>query len=559
MSHEPSRGILVRMQGGEPFAVPFGTPVRELCGRVRPPDGLAWLGALVNNEVVTLSYPIEIDSDVTLLTMCDGRGWRIYRNSVAFLLAMAVRELHPGARFAVEHSLGHGFYCSFADGGAGLADGALAHIRDRMRDLAARNLPIERRKIAFAEALKRFEEAGQQDKYDLLRFRNPPKVVVYDCAGFTDLAHGVLADRTGALGHFDLIPHAPGFVLQFPERDRAPAIAPFDPQPFLFRIFAEHKEWGRILGLRTVGDLNRLVAERQADEIVRIAEALHEKTIARLADRLLERQPGARWIFIAGPSSSGKTTFAKRLSVQLRVNGLRPVAISVDDYFVDRDRTPRDEAGELDFEHLETVDLALFNEHLARLDAGEEVELPSFNFAEGRREFRGRTLRIGADQMVIVEGIHCLNPKLGEGLPAAHGFRIYVSALTQLNLDDHNRIATTDNRLLRRLVRDHQFRGHNALKTLGMWPSVRRGEKRWIFPYQNEAEAAFNSALDYELAVLKPLAEPLLKEVKPYHAQYAEARRLMMFLDSFLTLPYGHVPPTSILREFIGRSSFRYV
>jgi uridine kinase len=559
MSLEPPRAISIRLQGGEPFELPAGTPVRALCARHPAPDGLAWLGALVNNEVVTLSYPLEIDSDVTLLTMCDGRGWRIYRSSVAFLLAKAVRELHPGARFAVEHSLGYGFYCTFAaDGGGRLPDGALERVRDRMREMVAHDLPIERRKIAFAEALRRFEAAGQHDKYDLLRFRNPPKVVVYDCGGFTDLAHVVLADRTGALGHFDLIPHPPGFVLQFPDRAQAPALAPFDPQPFLFRIFAEHKEWGRILGLRTVGDLNRLIAERQADDIVRIAEALHEKTIARLADRILERQPGVRWIFIAGPSSSGKTTLAKRLAVQLRVNGLRPVAISVDDYFVDRDRTPRDEAGELDFEHVETVDLALFNEHLGRLDAGDEVELPSFNFAEGRREFHGRTMRIGPDQLVIVEGIHCLNPRLGSAVPAPHIFRLYVSALTQLNLDEHNRIATTDNRLLRRLVRDHQFRGHNALKTLGMWPSVRRGEKRWIFPFQNEAEAAFNSALDYELAVLKLLAEPLLKEVKPYHAQYAEARRLMTFLDSFLSLPYGHVPPTSILREFIGRSSFRY-
>lgn len=558
MNERTARSIPIRLQGGEPFEMPAGTTVRELCARNPPPDGLSWLGALVNNEVVTLSYPLEVESDVTLLTMCDSHGWRIYRNSVSFLLAKAVRELHPGVRFAVEHSLGSGFYCSLAVNGGSPSDATLAQIRDRMRDLVARNLPIERGKIAFAEALKRFEEAGQNDKFDLLRFRNPPKVIVYDCAGFADLAHGVLADRTGAVGHFDLISHPPGFVLQFPERALAPALAPFDPQPYLFRIFAQHKEWGRILGLRTVGDLNRLVAERQADEIVRIAEALHEKTIARLADRILERQPGARWVFIAGPSSSGKTTFAKRLAVQLRVNGMRPVAISVDNYFVERERTPRDEAGELDFEHVEAVDLDLFNEHLARLDGGDEVELPSFNFTEGRREFRGQTLKIEPDQLVLVEGIHCLNPRLGSALPAAHRFRLYVSALTQLNLDEHNRIATTDNRLLRRLVRDHQFRGHNALRTLGMWPSVRRGEKRWIFPFQKEADAAFNSALDYELAVLKPLAEPLLKEVKPYHTQYAEARRLMAFLDSFLTLPYGHVPPTSILREFIGRSSFRY-
>ncbi len=560
MMSTPSASLFVsvRLQGGEPFDVPVGTPVGELCARLRPPDDLDWLGALVNNEVVTLSYPLEVDSDVTLLTMRDRFGWRIYRNSVAFLLAKAVRELFPGARFAVEHSLGPGFYCSFnLNGGPPSAD-VIARLRNRMRELAAMNRPIERRKIAFAEALRRFDAAGQQDKADLLRFRNPPKVVVYDCDGFTDLAHGVLASRTGALRHFDLIPHPPGFVLLFPDRDNPPALPPFEPQPELFRIFSEHKEWGRILGLRTVGDLNRLIADRQADEIVRIAEALHEKTIARLADRIAERRPIPRWVLIAGPSSSGKTTFAKRLAIQLRVNGLRPVAISLDNYFRNRDQTPLDEAGQPDFEHIDALDLDLFNEHTARLEAGETIEMPIFNFKSGHREPEGRPLRLAPGEIALLEGIHCLNPRIGAAIPPEHVFRLYVSALTQLNLDENNRIATTDNRLLRRIVRDHQFRGHPALRTLDLWPSVRRGEKRWIFPYQNQAEAAFNSALDYELAVLKPLVEPLLNEIKPYHPQYAEARRLSAFLASFLPLPFGPVPPTSILREFIGRSAFQY-
>ncbi len=554
----PDHNVLVRLQGGAPFAVPVGIRVGELCRTLAPPDGLAWLGALVNNEVVTLSYPIEVDSDVTLLTIADRHGWRIYRNSVAFLLAKAVRELFPEARFAVEHSLGSGFYCSLTAPGGGMPPNAIEQLRRRLRELVDADLPIERRKISFSEALRRFREAGQQDKYDLLRFRNPPKVVIYDCNGFTDLAHGVLADRTGALRHVDLIAHPPGFVLLFPDRDAPPRLAPFDPQPYLFRIFTEHKEWGRILGLRTVGDLNRIIADRQADEIIRIAEALHEKTIARLADRIAERQPRPRWILIAGPSSSGKTTFAKRLAVQLRVNGLRPVAISTDNYFLDRDRTPLDEAGQPDFEHIEALDLPLFNEQMARLDEGHEVVAPLFDFRQGLRLPQGRPLRVEPDQIVLIEGIHCLNPRLGSAIPRDRVFRIYVSALTQLNLDEHNRIATTDNRLLRRLVRDHQFRGHGALRTLDMWPGVRRGEKRWIFPYQNEADAVFNSALDYELAVLKPLAEPLLWEVKPDQPQYAEARRLSAFLESFLALPYGPVPPNSILREFIGRSSFRY-
>ncbi len=557
-SMEPVLQVYVRLDGNEPIQVPVGTPVRELARRIQPPDGLAWLGAVVNNEVVTLSYPLEVDSDVRLLTVRDGFGWRIYRNSVSFLLAKVVRELFPSARFAVEHSLGTGFYCSFQLNGHGATADVVDRIRSRMRELVTLDLPIVRRKIAFKEALDRFESAGQRDKYDLLRFRNPPKIVVYECDGFTDLAHGVLADRTGALQHFDLIPYDTGFVLLFPDREHAPKLSPFDPQPELFRVFAEHKEWGRILGIRTVGDLNRLIADRQADELVRIAEALHEKTIARLADRITERTPSVRWVLISGPSSSGKTTFAKRLAIQLRVNGLRPVAISTDNYFIDRDRTPRDEHGQPDFEHIDAMDVALFNQHLAELDAGHEVEIPIFDFIHGQRAPVGRRLKIEPDQIVLVEGIHCLNPRLATAVPPERVFRLYVSALTQLNLDDHNRIATTDNRLLRRIVRDHQFRGHPALRTLDMWPSVRRGEKRWIFPYQNQAEAVFNSALDYELAVLKPFAEPLLNEVKPWHPQYAEARRLSAFLSSFLSLSYAVVPPNSILREFIGRSTFRY-
>ncbi|MDZ4199956.1 MAG: nucleoside kinase, partial [Kiritimatiellia bacterium] len=362
----------------------------------------------------------------------------------------------------------------------------------------------------------------------------------------------------GAISHFSLLPYPPGFVLQFADRERASEPAPFDPQPHLFQIFKEHKEWGRILGLRTVGDLNRAISEREFFDVVRIAEAFHEKKIAKIADQIADQRESLRWLLIAGPSSSGKTTFSKRLTIQLRVNGLRPRMISVDDYFVDRTRTPRDEKGDPDYEHIETVDLDLFNQHLAALDRGEEVELPSYNFGTGQREFRGNRMKLDPDQLVIVEGIHCLNPRLTESVPVEHKLRIYISALTQLNLDYHNRVATTDNRLLRRMVRDHMFRGNSAAMTLSMWPSVRRGERTWIFPYQKDADIAFNSALDYELAVLKPFAEPLLREIKPDQAEYADARRLMAFLDYFPAAPFTPVPPTSLLREFIGRSGFRY-
>jgi uridine kinase len=551
--------IEVRVAGREPLRVPVGTTVRDLPGSETDAAGLRHLGALVNNDAVTLTYPLEVDCDVELLTIRHPQGWRIYRNSVAFLLAKTVRELHPAAEFAVEHSLGTGFYCRFAlDGRSGATAERCAAIEARMHETARADRPIERRKVAFAQAMTAFEAEGQRDKYDLLRFRNPPKVVVYECEGFTDLAHGVLADRTGALDHFRIIAHPPGFVLQLPDRDRAPEIAPFDPQPQLFRIFQEHKEWGRILGLRTVGDLNRLIADGEIHDLVRIAEAFHEKKIAEIADHIHRHRDRLRWVLIAGPSSSGKTTFVKRLAVQLRVNGLRTAGLSVDNYFVDRARTPRDESGAYDFEHLDAVDLDLLGEHLRALDEGREIELPVFDFGTGARTFRGERLRRDGDQIVLIEGIHALNPRLTAAVPSERKFRVYISALTQLNLDCHNRIATTDNRLLRRLVRDRLFRGHDARRTLEMWPSVRRGEKRWVFPYQGEADVAFNSALDYELAVLKPMAEPLLTEVKPFHAPYAEARRLMEFLGSFLTVSAALVPPNSILREFIGRSSFRY-
>lgn len=552
--------ITVVLEDGQSVECAAQTSVSELIQSVGLSAGeLPFLGALVNNDVVSLTYPLEVDCELIPLTIANPHGWRIYRRSLAFVLARAVDELFPEARFSIEHSLGSGLYCNFdLNGETGITEQQLAAIEERLGELVSRRVPIVRRKISFAEAIGRFEQQKQWDKYNLLRFRNPPKVVVYSCENFTDLAHGPLAPDTGVLTPYRIIPYPPGFVIQFPEREQAPYMAPFERQPHLFEIFREHKEWGRILNVQTVGQLNEIVANGQVSEFIRISEAYHEKKIARLADVIAERRDRMKWICIAGPSSSGKTTFSKRLSVQLRVNGLRPVMISVDDYFVDRSDTPRDGDGQYDFEHIETIDLALLNDHLQRLDQGEEVELPRFSFETGTRVYKGNKLQIAPDQMVIIEGIHALNPRLTEAIPVAHKFKVYISALTQLNLDLNNRIPTTDNRLVRRMVRDHQFRGNSALGTLQMWPSVRRGEKKWIFPFQKEADAAFNSALDYEVAALKTLAEPLLREVKPYHPQYAEARRLLDFLEIFLSIPIDQIPPTSILREFIGKSSFRY-
>jgi uridine kinase len=551
--------ITVTLEDGSQVQCAAGTRVRDVLPQLRSADGLEYIGALVNNDAASLSYPVEVDSHIKPLTRGDANGFQMYHRSLCFVLAKTIKELYPDARFAVQHSLGDGFFCTFeSNGKTGISDEQLQQIDRHMRATIQRDVPIEYRKIAFTEALRRFESEKQLDKFNLLRFRNPPKIATCWCENFSDLAHGPLAASTGALSLFKLIPYPPGFVLQFPEQDNPKKLRKFEPQPALFQIFQEHKEWGRILGVSTVGRLNEIIANKEIGEFIRIAEAFHEKKIAQIADYIFIHGDKLKWALIAGPSSSGKTTFAKRLAVQLRVNGLRPVTISVDNYFVDRDATPRDEKGQPDFENLETVDLQLLNDHLQRLDRGEEVELPSFNFEKGCRESRGEKLRIERDQIVLIEGIHGLNPRLTQSLPAERKIRIYVSALTQLNLDSNNRISTTDNRLVRRLVRDNNFRGNSALTTLQMWPNVRRGEKKWIFPFQNQADIAFNSALDYELAVLKPFVEPLLAEVKPHHPQYAEARRMQAFLSSFLGVSDALVPPTSILREFIGRSSFRY-
>jgi uridine kinase len=343
-----------------------------------------------------------------------------------------------------------------------------------------------------------------------------------------------------------------------PDRMDPTRFPPFDPAHYIYDVFKGHKDWGRIVRVRTVGDLNERIAKKKIDDFIDVNEAYQEKRIALLAEQIVQRRGQVKWILIAGPSSSGKTTFSKRLSLQLKASGMNAKPVSLDNYFVGRAQTPKDENGEPDFEHIETLDLKLVHDQLARLDAGERLELPYFNFNTGAREWRGDMMHIGPDDVVVLEGIHGLNPRLTATIPAEHKFRIYISALTQLNIDSNNRISTTDNRLIRRMVRDNNFRSHGALQTLAMWPKVRRGEKTWIFPYQKEADVAFNSALDYELAVLRPFAEPLLAEIKPSMPQYAEAMRLQQFLSHFLVIPPDRVPPTSVIREFIGQSFFQY-
>lgn len=484
---------------------------------------------------------------------------RVYRNSLAFLLAKNAAELFPKARLTVDHSFGTGFYCGFeTPDKAQLTAAQTRRLEEAMRRDIRRNIPIKRYSLAFSEAVDKFEQTGWRDKADLLRFRNPPAVVIHECGEFSDLAQNPLASTAGILKLFKLRHYPPGLVLQFPDQSDIKRMASFRDQPHLFRIFQEHKQWGRIVGVTNVGKLNELIYRGDIAEFIRMAEAFHEKKIARMADQIAARRDRLKVILIAGPSAAGKTSLAKRLAVQLQVNGIVTSAISLDNYYVNDADTPHDPTGRPDYEHIDAIDVPMFNRHLQELINGREVELPFFNFNTKLREFRGDNLRLAPEQMVIVEGIHGLNPKFTPMISADKKFKIYISALTQLNIDNNNRISTTDNRLMRRMARDYQYRGNSALATLRMWPSVRYGEKKWIFPFQAEADAVFNSALDYELAVLKPMVLPLLMTIKPTDPEYAETRRLQGFLDNFLDAPVKDVPATSILREYIGSSSFKY-
>lgn len=561
MSASEENLLRIALPGGEPLACLPHTPVREVLPSMEDPDtGLPWLAARVNNDVCSLAYPLTVNANVVPVTFRDRHGSRVYRRTLAFLLAKTVRDLFPNATFAVDHSLGSSYYCFFQlNGNAGIRGHELERIEAELKRLVEANLPITRRQISYEEAERTLREQGHRDKLNLLQYRNPPAVTLFECDGFAEAALGVLAPSTGAVPVFRLLPYEPGFVIQFPrwnEEKKKLEIETFERLPHVFEIFQEHKKWGRVIGVNTVGDLNAITAARREKDLIRISETLHEKKLGHIADEIAAHRDRVKWILVAGPSSAGKTTTSKRLMVHLRVNGFRPIRLELDNYFRGREKTPRHPDGSYDFEHLEAIDLELLNEHLVQLDRGETIQLPTFNFREGRPEFLGNTLKLEEDQVVVIEGIHALNPRLTDHLPAAHKFRVFVSALTQLRLDNNNRLSTTDLRLIRRIVRDATTRGHDALGTLRMWPSVRLGEKRWIFPFQQEADVTFNSSLDYELAVLKPFAEPLLHAVKPTEEVYGEARRLQDFLSLVVGASAEHVPPQSLLREFIGGSVY---
>jgi len=549
--------ITVCFPDGESRAFPVGKRVEEIVADEAAFQLRPLVAIRVNNEITSLSYRLDTNCRLDPVALDSRDGAIIYRRSLCYLLTIAARRLFPDRRLIIGHSLGRGYFYRFENSGSPSA-GDIQRLHKLMQEIIAADLPIRRLVISYEEAVAYFEENRQYDTVLLLKTRNDPKIPVYACEEYADLAHGPLVPRTGLLRVFEIKPYPPGFLLRYPPWDKPESMAPFEDNANLFAIYQEYKNWGKILNITGVGSLNKLTNQGEVREFIQIAEALHDKKIARIADKISEQRERIKVVLIAGPSSSGKTTFTKKLGIQLRVLGRNPVMISMDNYFLPREETPRDEDGKLDFEALEAIDIRLLNDHLLRLMDGEEVMIPRFDFHKGERKKEGSPLRLPRRALLVLEGIHGLNDRLTPRIDQALKYKIYVSALTQLNLDDHNRISTTDNRLLRRVVRDHQFRGHSAQDTLTMWQSVQNGEKRNIFPFQDSADSAFNSALDYELAVLKVLAEPLLKTVKPSSDNFHEARRLLRFLANFVPVPPGWVPYYSILREFIGESGFKY-
>jgi uridine kinase len=548
--------IEVSLESGETREYPYGTTVSTIFETgMGSRDENPIIAALVNNTLTSLSYKVEINSEVKAVRLYSHYGNRIYRRSLSFLLAMASREIFPNRHLIIGHSLGDAFYYYY-EGMAQISDEDVSALEQKMREISEQALPITRRVLSYEQTLNYIEKEGLDATLQLLRYRNDPKIPVYTCHNFIDLSYEPLVQNTDLLKIFKLRNYPPGFLLRFPQARTPDHVSEFQDNPILFSIYTEYKAWGKILDLNCTGRLNRLIEQREIQHFIQVAEALHEKKISLIADRIHEKRDRVKVVLIAGPSSSGKTTFTRRLAIQLRVLGFNPVIIGLDDYFLPIELTPLDEFGKPNFEDLHSLNVELLNRHLLSLFEGEEVEVPIFDFVNQRPKEQGTKLRFSNRSILLMEGIHGLNPGLTPNIPEDRKYRVYISALTQLNLDDHNRISTTDNRLIRRFVRDHQFRGNSALDTLNMWESVRRGENKNIFPYQNEADSAFNSALDYELAVLKPYVEPLLKTVKANEDVYNEALRLLGFLENFSAIPSHMVPEDSILREFIGDSIF---
>ena len=514
------------------------------------------VSARVNNKVEGMHYRVYNSKDVEFLDMTSSSGSRAYTRTLFFVLCKAVQDIYPATDVVIDIPVSNGFYVDIRLGRP-IVDEDVNIIRRRMQEIIDARMPIRRFTVPTEEAVALFQEKGDVEKVKLLKTSGSIYTTYYKIGDYVDYYYGTLLTNTSQLYLFGLEKYYDGMLLRIPSLKNPDVLGEMTRQDKMFEIFKEHHRWQSILGIRTVGDFNQAIDANHSTDIINISEALQEKKIAKIAEEIANRK-GVKLVLLAGPSSSGKTTSCKRLSIQLAVNGLKPLQISLDDYFVDREKTPKDASGEYDYESIYALDLDLINEQFNALFRGEEVELPKYDFQSGKSKKSGNKLKMNDNNVLVVEGIHALNPELTAHIPQEQIFRVYASALTTILLDNHNYIPTTDNRLLRRIIRDYKYRGVSAQETIHRWPSVRAGENKWIFPFQENADAMLNTAMLYELAVIKTQAEPLLQQVPENCEEYAEAYRLLKFLKYFKGIPYNNLPPTSLLREFLGGSSFHY-
>ena len=536
--------------------VPIGSTLSDIYKEINLQMPFGPVSAKVNNKVEGLHYRVYHNKDIEFLNLLTPSGIRTYTRSLFLVLCKAVHDLYPTSGVIIDIPVSNGYYCNLKLGHE-ITTEDVDRIRTRMQEIIDAKMPIQRYETTTEEAVKLFTELGDIQKAKLLKSSGSLYCVYYVLDDYKDYYYGSMLTNTSQLHLFGLEPYFDGVLLRIPSTQDPSKLGELIRQDKMFEVFKEHHRWQSILGIKTVGDFNEAVKNGLATDLINVSEALQEKKISQIADTIAERKE-IKVVLIAGPSSSGKTTFCKRLSVQLLASGVKPVQISLDDYFVNRTETPKDENGELDYESIYALNIPLINEQFNALFRGEEVELPKYNFQTGMSEKSGKKLHLGENNILLVEGIHALNPALTEQIADDKKFKIYASALTTILLDDHNYIPTTDNRLLRRIVRDYKYRGCSAQETIHRWPSVRAGENKWIFPYQEQADVMFNTALLFELAVIKPQAEEVLEQVPENCEEYAEAYRLRKFLKYFAPLPFRNLPPTSLLREFLGGSSFKY-
>lgn len=537
---------------------PLGTSLLEISKELNISFGNTVAGALVNNQAKELSFCVVKSKRIEFFDVSHRDGVRMYIRSLIFVMYAAVKEVFPNVVLRIDHGISKGYFCELNGLEREISESDIFSIQQEMKQIIQKDLPFIKKGLLTEEVVELLNKTGLEDKAQLFEQQGHLYSFLYFLNGFSNYFYGHLLPSTGYISNFGLVKYFDGLLLQIPKSKNFKKLRKVERFNKLFEVYQEHKDWAEILNISTIGSLNKFTLQKQSGHVIKISEALHEKKIAEIANKISSKNGKVKVVLVAGPSASGKTTFSKRLGVQLAVNGIRPYQISLDDYFVDREKTPKDEFGEYDFEALEAIDIEFFNKQLIELMDGKEVQLPKFDFHRGRRELNGNTLKLLPGDILIVEGIHGMNPNLLTKVEANNTFKIFISALTQISFDELNHISTADNRLIRRMIRDSNYRGYPAYETIKRWPSVLRGEEKNIFPFQENADIMFNSATLYELAVLKKYAEPILKEVPENREEYSEANRLLEFLSYFKTIEDGEIPPTSLLREFLGGSSFVY-